>query len=112
MSIIPIEILFNRRPHCPQTSPIGRTWTSEEDALLLQLLERFGRQWTVIASEIPDRLATQVGTHWKQCLNPELVKGPFTFEEDQAKGPVRGGRSGLSCRTGPPNSAESAGSIV
>ena len=61
---------------------MGRNWTPEEDAMLCQLYSKYGRQWSVIASQIPTRNATQVAARWEKCLNPRLSKGPFNEEED------------------------------
>jgi hypothetical protein len=63
---------------------MGGSWTPEEDDLLREYMKQFGRQWTVIASHIPGRNATQVAARWEKCLNPDLMKGVFTPEEDQA----------------------------
>jgi hypothetical protein len=58
-------------------------WTDAEDDMLRELMKEFGRQWTVIASHIPNRTATQVASRWEKCINPILTKGQFTPEEDQ-----------------------------
>jgi hypothetical protein len=58
-------------------------WTEAEDELLRQLIPQFGRQWSAIASRIPNRNATQVASRWEKCINPILTKGQFTTEEDQ-----------------------------
>jgi hypothetical protein len=58
-------------------------WTPEEDDLLRQLIAQFGKQWSVIASHMPNRSATQVAARWEKCINPSLMKGPFSAEEDQ-----------------------------
>jgi hypothetical protein len=58
-------------------------WTEAEDELLQQLIPQFGRQWSVIASRIPNRTAAQVASRWEKCINPILTKGQFTAEEDE-----------------------------
>jgi hypothetical protein len=63
--------------------PKGVVWTSEEDAVLLDLVAKHGKQWGLIASQIPQRTASQVAARWEKCLDPNLHKGPFTPDEDQ-----------------------------
>jgi hypothetical protein len=46
-------------------------------------MAQFGKQWTVIASHIPNRSATQVAARWDKCINPTLMKGQFTPDEDR-----------------------------
>jgi hypothetical protein len=58
-------------------------WTDAEDNLLRELINQFGKQWSVIASRIPNRTPTQVAARWEKCINPALTKGQFTSEEDQ-----------------------------
>lgn len=62
---------------------MGRNWTEQEDNLLRKYIAQFGRQWSVIATYIPGRNATQVAARWEKCINPKLTKGPFSAEEDQ-----------------------------
>ncbi|XP_011642017.1 myb protein isoform X1 [Pogonomyrmex barbatus] len=62
-------------------------WTKEEDALLKQLVsgaEQLGTglRWDIIASQFPDRSDVQCQQRWAKVVNPELVKGPWTKEED------------------------------
>ncbi|XP_067204827.1 myb protein isoform X2 [Linepithema humile] len=63
-------------------------WTKEEDALLKQLVsnaEQLGTslRWDVISSHFPDRSDVQCQQRWAKVVNPELVKGPWTKEEDE-----------------------------
>lgn len=62
---------------------MGRNWTEEEDNLLRQLMAKYGKQWSVLATHIPNRSATQIAARWEKCINPKLTKGPFSAEEDQ-----------------------------
>jgi hypothetical protein len=63
---------------------MGRSWTSGEDAVLRDLYSKHGKQWSLIASQMESRTASQVAARWEKCLNPTLVKGPFTAGEDEA----------------------------
>ena len=62
---------------------MGRNWTEEEDNLLRKLIVQYGKQWSVLATHIPNRSATQIAARWDKCINPNLQKGPFSAEEDQ-----------------------------
>uniref|UniRef100_S4R9E1 V-myb avian myeloblastosis viral oncogene homolog-like 1 n=1 Tax=Petromyzon marinus TaxID=7757 RepID=S4R9E1_PETMA len=59
-------------------------WTREEDERLKQLAERFGTDdWKFLANYMPNRSDAQCIHRWQKVLNPALVKGPWTKEEDQ-----------------------------
>lgn len=63
-------------------------WTKEEDALLKQLVssaeqQSAGLRWDIIAGQFPDRSDVQCQQRWAKVVNPELVKGPWTKEEDE-----------------------------
>ncbi|XP_043932252.1 transcriptional activator Myb isoform X2 [Protopterus annectens] len=64
---------------------LGKTrWTREEDEKLKKLVEQHGTEdWKVIASFLPNRSDVQCQHRWQKVLNPELIKGPWTKEEDQ-----------------------------
>lgn len=61
---------------------MGKNWTASEDTELMRLVRKYGRQWNVIASHMKDRTASQVLARWEKCLDPVIVKGPFTEAED------------------------------
>jgi len=58
-------------------------WTKEEDEKLRRLVEIHGERWDFIASHFPDRADVQCQHRWSKVVNPELVKGPWTKEEDE-----------------------------
>ncbi|XP_058201740.1 transcription factor MYB3R-1-like [Rhododendron vialii] len=59
-------------------------WTTEEDEILRNAVERFnGKNWKKIAESFKDRTDVQCLHRWQKVLNPELVKGPWTKEEDE-----------------------------
>ncbi|XWS59814.1 hypothetical protein CRYUN_Cryun08bG0154200 [Craigia yunnanensis] len=68
------------------TGPIRRAkggWTQEEDETLRNSVEAFkGKSWKKIAEYFPDRSEVQCLHRWQKVLNPDLVKGPWTQEED------------------------------
>ncbi|KAK6944962.1 SANT/Myb domain [Dillenia turbinata] len=79
----------------PQMRPLhGRTsgparrstkgqWTPEEDDILRAAVHRFqGKNWKKIAECFKDRTDVQCLHRWQKVLNPELIKGPWSKEED------------------------------
>ncbi|CAL5401076.1 unnamed protein product [Camellia sinensis] len=72
-------------------SSMGR-WTEEEqklqnplllDKILALSVQKFkGRTWKMIAESIPNRTDVQCLHRWQKVLHPDLVKGPWTKEED------------------------------
>ncbi|XP_077257203.1 proto-oncogene like protein Myb isoform X1 [Temnothorax americanus] len=80
---IPANISYGQGKHINK----GR-WTKEEDALLKQLVSNAeqqgtGLRWDIIAGQFPDRSDVQCQQRWAKVVNPELVKGPWTKEEDE-----------------------------
>ncbi|TKY63274.1 Myb-related protein 3R-1 [Spatholobus suberectus] len=68
------------------TGPVRRAkggWTAEEDETLTNAVAVFNaKNWKKIAEFFPDRSEVQCLHRWQKVLNPELVKGPWTQEED------------------------------
>uniref|UniRef100_A0A6I8R0Y1 MYB proto-oncogene like 1 n=1 Tax=Xenopus tropicalis TaxID=8364 RepID=A0A6I8R0Y1_XENTR len=58
-------------------------WTKDEDDKLKKLVETHGEDWGVVARHFINRSEVQCQHRWQKVLNPELVKGPWTKEEDQ-----------------------------
>ncbi|CAM4683525.1 hypothetical protein PO909_013497 [Leuciscus waleckii] len=59
-------------------------WTSKEDESLASLVVRFGREeWELIAGYLPGRSAQECKNRFTVVLDPELVKGAWTKEEDE-----------------------------
>lgn len=60
-------------------------WTEEEDRLLSKAVEDYGpHKWTVISHFIPGRTAVQCSTRWFGALNPNIHKGRWVEQEDNA----------------------------
>ncbi|KAK1323704.1 Myb-related protein 3R-1 [Acorus calamus] len=58
-------------------------WTEDEDETLRRAVERYnGKNWKKIAECFPDRTDVQCLHRWQKVLNPDLVKGPWSKEED------------------------------
>lgn len=62
---------------------MGRNWDETEDNILRTLVKTHGKQWNLIAQSLPKRTPSQVAARWEKCLDPNIIKGPFTQEEDQ-----------------------------
>ncbi|XP_035209226.1 myb-related protein B-like [Stegodyphus dumicola] len=59
-------------------------WLKEEDERLKFYVETYGEsQWEAISRMFPDRSDVQCQQRWYKVINPELVKGPWTKEEDE-----------------------------
>ncbi|EPQ10779.1 Myb-related protein B [Myotis brandtii] len=55
-----------------------------QDEQLRTLVRQFGQQdWKFLASHFPNRTDQQCQYRWLRVLNPDLVKGPWTKEEDE-----------------------------
>ncbi|XP_077593312.1 transcriptional activator Myb [Stigmatopora nigra] len=69
----------------PGKRHLGKTrWTREEDEKLKKVVELHGSDdWKLIANLLPNRTDVQCQHRWQKVLNPELIKGPWTKEEDQ-----------------------------
>ncbi|KAE9599458.1 hypothetical protein Lal_00039549 [Lupinus albus] len=70
------------------TGPTRRStkghWTPEEDDILRKAVQRFkGKNWKKIAEFFKDRTDVQCLHRWQKVLNPELIKGPWSKEEDE-----------------------------
>ena len=57
-------------------------WTPEEDDLLTKLVEQ-NEDWAQISTNFPDKSCKQVLAHWKKFANPSIVRGSWSFQEDQ-----------------------------
>ncbi|XP_047054414.1 transcription factor MYB3R-2-like [Lolium rigidum] len=83
----PVSTSVNSISALKRTSgPIRRAkggWTPQEDETLRKAVQAFkGRSWKKIAEFFPDRTEVQCLHRWQKVLNPELIKGPWTQEED------------------------------
>jgi hypothetical protein len=58
-------------------------WTPEEDEKLRRAVTVYGNNWTEIATMMPGRTNDQCRDRWLDCLNPTVVKGKWSSEEDK-----------------------------
>jgi len=62
-----------------------RSWTPEEDAKLVEVIERIGAgSWSVICAQVEGRTGKQCRECWTNQLCPEVSKATWTAEEDAA----------------------------
>ncbi|XRB07537.1 transcription factor myb3r-5 [Pycnococcus provasolii] len=58
-------------------------WTPEEDDVLRRAVQaQDGKNWKKVAEYFPDRTDVQCLHRWQKVLNPNLVKGPWSDDED------------------------------
>lgn len=53
-----------------------------QDAALKSLVDQHGERWDHIARFLKERTDMQCQQRWTKVVNPELIKGPWTKEED------------------------------
>ncbi|CAD8124793.1 unnamed protein product [Paramecium sonneborni] len=79
-----VETLLNCSHIDPPQTIKKRWWTEDEDQQLKDLVFQYGaKNWKKIASFFQDRTDVQCLHRWQKVLNPDLVKGPWTQEEDE-----------------------------
>lgn len=62
----------------------SNTWTPEEDEMLTQLVSSSQPvSWSILASYFPNKTASQLAGRWEKVINPQLIKGSWTREEDE-----------------------------
>ena len=71
-----------------RTGSIRRTtkghWTKEEDAILRAAVKKYdAKNWKKIAECLQGRTDVQCLHRWQKVLNPNLIKGPWTPDEDK-----------------------------
>jgi hypothetical protein len=59
-------------------------WTSEENDVILRLVVGTPNpNWAEVATFFPGKTAQQIAERWDKVLNPSLIKGSWTREEDE-----------------------------
>lgn len=65
-------------------APSTKRWTKSQDAALRESVRIHGeKNWKAIAELVPGRNHAQCLQRWRKVLKPGLVKGHWSFEEDQ-----------------------------
>lgn len=58
-------------------------WSPPEDELLRRLVATEQKNWGDVASKIPGRTSKQCRERWHNHLDPQIVRGAYTPEEDR-----------------------------
>ena len=58
------------------------SWTTEEDAILIEKRNLYGRKWAKIAAHLPGRQGKQCRERFVNHLDPQLKKGDWTDDEE------------------------------
>jgi hypothetical protein len=61
---------------------IKGSWTDEEDKQLMDLLKKFGKNWSLISKYMTSRSGKQIRDRFLNALDPALTKDKFTTQED------------------------------
>jgi len=81
LSVSPQIQIYNRRNK--KLGLVKGPWSAQEDKLLTEWVEKNGpKSWTKCCDYIYGRTGKQCREHWNNCLNPNLIKGDWTAEED------------------------------
>jgi len=62
---------------------IKGSWTKEEDNLVLEMVEQFGKNWSLISKYIPSRTGKQIRDRYLNALDSNINKDKFSEEEDK-----------------------------
>ncbi|KAK1939057.1 Transcriptional activator Myb [Phytophthora citrophthora] len=74
----------NGEPVEDPEAPTTKRWTKSQDAALRESVRIHGeKNWKAIAELVPGRNHAQCLQRWRKVLKPGLVKGHWSFEEDQ-----------------------------
>ena len=64
---------------------LSRNISHQEDEQLIKSVQKYGpRKWTLIAKSIPGRIGKQCRERWHNHLCPDVVKSPWSEEENVA----------------------------
>ncbi|XP_026405959.1 uncharacterized protein LOC113301390 isoform X1 [Papaver somniferum] len=75
--------LISKRTTGPTRRSKKGGWTESEDSMLTAAVKTHGgKNWKKIATCFKNRTDVQCLHRWQKVLNPELVKGPWTKQED------------------------------
>lgn len=79
----PVSLHPGRTTGGPSRRSTKGGWTEIEDAVLITEVQRYhGRNWKKIAECLPGRSDVQCLHRWQKVLNPDVIKGPWSKEED------------------------------
>jgi hypothetical protein len=68
----------------PISGSLKARWSPEEDELLRHLLHSGDRaNWTELTPQFPGKTAQQIAERWSKVVDPALIKGSWTRDEDE-----------------------------
>ena len=79
---LPGNMLSTCTAHSQQTIALHAP-VQQDDLLRRAVTQHKGKSWKRISEYFEDRTDVQCLHRWQKVLNPELVKGPWTKEEDE-----------------------------
>jgi len=62
---------------------IKGVWKMEEDKYLLELVKKFGKNWSLLAKYMPSRTGKQIRDRYLNSLDPHIKKERFSSVEDK-----------------------------
>jgi Myb-like DNA-binding domain len=60
----------------------GRRWTTDEDALLLSLIDVYGQDWRELSARFPGKSAKQIKERYLNQLDRRIIDSPWSSTED------------------------------
>lgn len=61
-----------------------KLWSEQDDELLSSLVHKYGKgNWKKLAEHVPGKTATQCSQRWRKALDPNIIKGKWSSEEDE-----------------------------
>lgn len=81
-----IPLAPTRKREKNNSSQNSSHWTEAEDQLLLNFVETSNSakpNWKSISKKFPNRTPHQIKCRWQKVVNPNLIKGSWTREEDE-----------------------------
>ncbi|ESK97215.1 dna-binding protein [Moniliophthora roreri MCA 2997] len=57
-------------------------WSTQEDALLVQAVQKYGYRWSLVSDVVKTRTNVQCARRWCDTLDPRIDKSPWTAEQD------------------------------
>jgi hypothetical protein len=58
-------------------------FSHEEDQFIQNLVEEIGKKWNKIAKKMNNRTGRQIRERYINYLDPSIIQGKFSFEEDE-----------------------------
>ncbi|GBG25158.1 Transcription factor MYB3R-4 [Hondaea fermentalgiana] len=78
---------LHRWNKCLRPGLVKGQWSSDEDAIIIQMIKENGGhhnvRWSVIAKKLKGRLGKQVRERWINHLDPSIVKKEWALAEDE-----------------------------